>query len=210
MTNTKEFASVTKHPNIGALHVRKWLTTRDEILATESGRLATSEPVVRLVVAAVVHNRYAGRFGESLDDVVADSAELGKQFAARIAEAATDRPWTSYGKACLVGSAGEYEHGNALLTTEFATPVRQVLDRAIAWIPSTGKRGGPGTALDIPLAHCTALYVRSHYDTVTVTFGDGPAPDEIVVAVAVSTGGRLFARLGGPTAEDVLGEDGLR
>lgn len=210
MTTTKEPAPVTRPANTGALHVRKWITTREEVLASESGRLAGSAPAVRTVVAAVLHNPYAGRFGESLDDLVADSVELGKQFADRIAAAAGDRPWTGYGKACLVGTAGEYEHGNALLTTEFATPVRQALDRAIAWIPSTGKRGGPGTALDIPLAHCTALYARSHYDTVTVTFGDAPGPDEIVVAVAVAAGGRLFARLGGPSADDVTGTDGLR
>lgn len=201
---------MTKPANVGALHVRKWITTRDETYATESGRLADAEPVERFVVAAVVHNPYAGRFGESLDELVSESVELGRLFAARIDEAVDERPWTSYGKACLVGTAGEYEHGNALLTTEFATPIRKVLGRAIAWVPSTGKRGGPGTPLDIPLAHCTALYVRSHYDTVTMTFGDGPAPDEIVIAVAVSTGGRLHARLGGLSPDEIVGTDGLR
>ena len=103
----------------------------------------------------------------------------------------------SYGKAALVGVNGEYEQGNAFLTNEFADPIGTALGGGKSWVPSTGKRGGPGTTLDIPLAHKDALYVRSHYDTVSVTFTDSPGPDEVVMAVAVATRRRLLARLGG-------------
>jgi hypothetical protein len=116
----------------------------------------------------------------------------------------------SVGKACIVGLEGEYEHGNALLTTAFADPIRDALGGGKAWISSTGKRGGPGTAIDVPLAHKDALYVRSHYDTMTLAFGDAPAAREIVVIVAVATRGRLHARLGGLKAADIKGQDGLR
>ncbi len=58
-------------------------------------------------------------------------------------------------------------------------------------MPSSGKRGGPGTSIDIPLAHKDALYVRSHYDTVTAQFADGPGRDEVVLIWAFATRGRL-------------------
>lgn len=77
-------------------------------------------------------------------------------------------------------------------------------------MPSTGKAGGPGTEIDIPLAHKDALYVRSHYDTVSVSFGDAPLANEVVVAMAVATRGRLHPRLGGLTADQAVGKDGLR
>jgi hypothetical protein len=74
-----------------------------------------------------------------------------------------------------------------------------------SWVPSTGKRGTPGTILDIPLAYKDALYVRSHYDTVSVSFGDAPNRDEVIVCWAFATRGRLNARLGGLKAEDAEG-----
>ena len=68
----------------------------------------------------------------------------------------------------------------------------------------------PGATIDIPLAHKDALYVRSHYDTITASFADAPAPDEIIVLFAIATRGRLHARLGGLHVNDIKGKDGLR
>ena len=104
---------------------------------------------------------------------------------------------------------GEYEHGNACLTTAFADPVREAIGGGRAWIPSTGKIGGPGTAIDIPLAHKDALYLRSHYDTLTASIHDAPRPDEILVLFAGASRGRFHARLGGLNKSDVKGKDGL-
>ena len=190
--------------------IRSWLTFSEEILANETGKAADGAPARKLAVVCVLENPYAGRFSEDLSLLVKESPALGREFGRRLVALSNNEKISSYGKACIVGTNGEYEHGNAWLTTEFATPVRDALGGAIAWMPSTGKRGGPGTPLDIPLAHKNALYVRSHYDTATVTFSDAPAPDEVLVAVAVATRGRLHARLGGPSAADVIGQDGLR
>jgi len=88
--------------------------------------------------------------------------------------------------------------------------VRDALGGGKAWISSSGKRGAPGAAIDVPLAHKDALYVRSHYDTMTLAFADAPGPREIVVIFAVATRGRLHARLGGLKAADIAGKDGLR
>ena len=196
--------------NFGPYHVRKWFTHLEEVLANETGQLADGHPLRRLVIAAAIHNPYAGRFSEDLSDIVAKSDELGREFGRRAVAAAAGAPIQSYGKACVVGMLGEYEHGNAFLTQVFADPVRDAVGGGKSWVPSTGKIAAAGAVIDIPLAHKDALYVRSNYDTVSVSFGDAPRPDEVVVAFAFATRGRLHARLGGLAAADVRGDDGLR
>jgi amino acid synthesis protein len=203
-------AAGRREPNLAAYHIRKWFSYVEETLATETGALADGDPVRKIVIAAAIHNPYAGRFSDELGDIVDSSDRLGKEFGRRLMAAASGHPVESYGKACLVGLNGEYEHGNAFLTQTFADPLRQAVGGGRAWIPSTGKRGGPGASIDVPLAHKDALYVRSHYDTITVTFTDAPAPDEVVAIFAVATRGRLHARLGGLAAAAIEGRDGLR
>ena len=190
--------------------VRKWYSFIEETLANETGQAADGGALRKAAVAAVLQNPYAGRFSEDLGLLVKPSGQLGTEFGRRLVALLGGSRAESVGKACVVGLEGEYEHGNALLTTAFADPVRDALGGGKAWISSTGKRGGPGTAIDVPLAHKDALYVRSHYDTMTVSFGDAPAPREIVVIFAVATRGRLHARLGGLKAADIKGQDGLR
>lgn len=196
--------------NFHGLHIRKWYEFREETLALETGPLADGAPLVKIVVAAAVHNPHAGTYVDAFDELIARSQELGMEFGRRLRSALGRSAAESYGKAALVGVNGEYEHGNAFLTNNFADPIREALGGGKAWIPSTGKRGALGTMIDIPLAHKDALYVRSHYDTVSVAFSDSPGPDEVVVAVAVATRGRLHPRLGGLKAAEIAGKDGLR
>ncbi len=196
--------------NFGPYHIRKWFTQVEDVLANETGQPADGEPVRRIVIAAAIHNPYAGRFSEDLTDIVAKSDDLGREFGRRAVEAAGGTPIQSYGKACVVGMAGEYEHGNAFLTQVFADPVRDAVGGGKSWVPSTGKVGAAGAAIDIPLAHKDALYVRSNYDTLSASFGDAPRPDEVVVIFAFASRGRLHARLGGLSAGEVRGVDGLR
>lgn len=190
--------------------IRTWLSFSEEILANETGRPADGAPVGKFAVACVLQNPYAGQYSEDLSRLVEHSSELGEAFGRRLAALAGGHRIESFGKACIVGAEGEYEHGNALLTTSFADPVRAAIGGGKAWIASTGKRGGPGTSIDVPLAHKDALYVRSHYDTMTVTLNDAPGPREIAVIFAVATRGRLHARLGGLKASEVRRLDGLR
>ncbi|MDF1747540.1 MAG: amino acid synthesis family protein [Alphaproteobacteria bacterium] len=198
-----------KTPNFSAYHIRKWYLQIEDTLANETGALADGEPVRKFVLAACLHNPFAGQFVEDLSAVIDASPDLGHEFARRIKEAVQGQEIQSYGKACLVGSAGEYEHGNAFLTNPAANPVREGVGGGKSWVPSTGKRGGVGTTIDIPLAHKDALYVRSHYDSVSAQFNDGPNADEVIIIWAFATRGRLHARLGGLAASDVKGQDGL-
>lgn len=196
--------------NFGPYHVRKWFTHVEDVLANETGQPADGQPVRRVVVAAAIHNPYAGRFSHDLSDIVAKSDDLGREFGRRAVQAAGEAGIQSYGKAMVVGALGEYEHGNAFLTQVFADPVREAVGGGKSWVPSVGKVATAGAVIDIPLAHKDALYVRANYDTVSIAFGDAPRPDEVVVAFAFASRGRLHARLGGLAAQDVRGEDGLR
>lgn len=198
-----------KTPNLSAFHIRKWYLQIEDTLAGETGAAPDGEPLRKIVIAACIHNPFAGRFVQDLSSWIEPSPDLGREFGRRIREAAAGQAIESYGKACLVGVAGEYEHGNALLTNPAANPVRDAVGGGKSWVPSTGKRGSPGTTLDIPLAHKDALYVRSHYDTVSAMFADAPNPDEVLICWAFATRGRLNARLGGLQASEIKGQDGL-
>ena len=196
-------------PNFGPFHIRKWYLQIEDTLGTESGRGADGVPLRKIVIAAALHNPFAGRHVQDLSDFITPSPLLGEEFGRRIRAAADGATIASYGKACVVGADGEYEHGNALLTNPAANPVRAAIGGGKSWVPSTGKRGGPGTVIDIPLAHKNALYVRSHYDTVSAMFSDAPNRNELLLIWAFATRGRLHARLGGLQASEVKGEDGL-
>lgn len=195
--------------NFSTFHIRKWFTTVEETLANETGKLADGEPVRKYVIAAAIENPFAGAYQQDLSAIIDNSPELGKEFGRRIREIAGQDAIESYGKAILVGANGEYEHGNAFLTNPAADPVRAAVGGGKSWVPSTGKIGGPGATLDIPLAHKDALYVRSHYDSISVSFNDAPRANELLVIWAFATRGRLHARLGGLKVEDVKGENGL-
>ena len=193
-----------------SLKIRKIVTVVDETL-TEMGR-AVTPPVRRAAAIAVIENPFAGRYVDDLSPLIDMGEELGRILSER-AVAALGIPGEaaeSYGKAALIGENGELEHAAALLHPKMGTPVRKTLGKGAALIPSSKKRGGPGAELDIPLGHKDAAYVRSHFDGMQVSVNDAPRANEIMVAVAVTTGGRPLPRVGGLTKEQIKGEDGLR
>lgn len=175
---------------------------------SEMGR-TLDRPIRRVCVAAVVVNPFAGRYVEDLADLVEASVPLGKLIAER-AVVAVGGSVESYGKGAIVGMRGELEHAAALLHPALGAPLREACGGGSAIIPSTKKRGGPGTTLDVPLHHKDAAFVRSHFDAVELRLAEAPADDQIVLAVAVSDGGRPLPRVGGLTPGDAVGEDGLR
>ncbi|MGM4992390.1 amino acid synthesis family protein [Tardiphaga sp. 841_E9_N1_2] len=169
------------------------------------------QPLRRVAAVAIVANPYAGRYVEDLSEAIAASVEVGAVLAKLAVEAMGSYKVESYGKGGVVGLGGELEHANAMLTTTFATPLREAVGGAEAWIPSFTKLAAPGCLIDVPLAHKDALYVRSHYDGVSVTLPpDAPATDEVALIVCLANRGRLNARVGGLNARDIGGKDGLR
>jgi len=190
--------------------IRKIVTVVEETV-TEMGR-PVDPPTRRAAAVAVIENPFAGRYADDLTELFEIGEELGGLLAEKaVAALGIDGPAAeSYGKAAAVGENGELEHAAAILHPKLGTPVRKVLGKGAALIPSSKKRGGPGVALDIPLGHKDAAYVRSHFDGMEVRIADAPRAGEIMVAVAVTDSGRPLPRVGGLTKDQIKGEDGLR
>ena len=195
---------------IKGYNIRKWIEYYDETLKNETGIKTDNEPIRKYAVGAILENPYAGKFSKNLDLLTNPSKELGVALGQRLIRCSNGYSILSYGKACIVGTLGEYEHGNACLTTAFADPIRDAIGGGVAWIPSTGKIGVPGSEIDVPLAHKDAIYARSFYDTFTVSVSDSPKPNEILILFAAASRSRLHARLGGLQEKDIEGKDGLR
>jgi len=190
--------------------IRKIVTVVEETLI-EGGR-GVSPPSRRAAAIAVIENPFAGKYVVDLAPLIAIGEELGELLASKAVAALgiEGSKAQSYGKAAAVGENGELEHAAAILHPKMGAPVRKVLGKGAALIPSSKKRGGMGVSLDIPLGHKDAAFVRSHFDGMEVQINDAPRANEIMVAVAVTDGGRPLPRVGGLTVDEIKGEDGLR
>jgi hypothetical protein len=190
--------------------IRKLVTIVEETFAELDHKV--DPPTRRAAAIAVIENPFAGRYVEDLAPLIDIGEELGDLLAKRaVAALGIDGPSAqSYGKAAAVGENGELEHAAAILHPKLGAPVRKVLGKGAALIPSSKKRGGLGTVLDIPLGHKDAAFVRSHFDGMEVRIGDAPRANEIVVAVAITDSGRPLPRVGGLKVSEIKGEDGLR
>ncbi|MFO1168554.1 MAG: amino acid synthesis family protein [Rhodoblastus sp.] len=193
-----------------AARIRKIVTLVEET-RFELGR-PVDPPTRRAAAIAVIANPFAGQYVEDLSELMDIGEALGALLTER-AVAALGIPGDrveSYGKAAAVGENGELEHAAAILHPKLGAPVRKALGKGAALIPSSKKRGGPGVALDIPLGHKDAAFVRSHFDGMEVRIVDAPRADEIMVAIAVTDSGRPLPRVGGLKKDEIKGEDGLR
>ena len=168
-------------------------------------------PLRRGAVLAVIRNPFAGRYVEDIAPFMEDLQPLGLDMAKALLAAlgGSASAIEGYGKGAIVGAAGELEHG-ALWHVPGGYAMRELLGDAKAIVPSTKKLGGPGTRLDVPVTHINASYVRSHFDAMEVGLADAPKADELLLALVMTTGPRIHARVGGLAAADVKGEDGLR
>lgn len=189
------------------LEVRKTFTIVEECLS-EAGQPA-DPPLRKVAVVAVVKNPCAGGYVEDLSPMIEASAPLAEKISGMAAAAMGPYPVQSYGKGGVVGLSGEQDHAVALVTTIFGNILRDAAGGGKAWISSFTKRAAPGATIDIPLAHKDALYVRSHYDGMTVHLPDAPLPDEIAVICVFANRGRLNHRVGGMSVDEIRGEDGL-
>lgn len=171
-----------------------------------------SPPTRKAVAVAVIANPFAGTYVEDLSPLIEIGAELGGLLGARCVAALgiTPAQAQSYGKAAMVGEAGELEHAAAILHPKLGAPLRAAVEKGAALVPSSKKMGSVGQVLDVPLGHKDAAYVRSHFDGIEVRLNDAPRADEIMVAVAVTDSGRPLARVGGLTHAEAEGKDGLR
>lgn len=189
--------------------VRKKLTCVEEIFH-EGGPVA-AKPLRRAAALAVIRNPFAGSFVANIEGFMDDLKPLGLEMAHSLVRAlgGSSKVVEGYGKGAIVGSGGEIEHG-ALWHVPGGYAMREVLGGAKAIVASTKKVGGPGTRLDVPITHINASYVRSHFDAMEVGINDAPRVDEILLALVMTSGARVHARVGGLRASEIKGEDGLR
>ncbi|WP_162409122.1 amino acid synthesis family protein [Acuticoccus sediminis] len=182
------------------LVVRRDIIQRDD-LHVIAGR-AGDPPLTRISVVSVVENPFAGQQVDDLSPLVDGSVGLAHHMVEIATGLCRGLDIQSYGKAGLVGLAGEQEHANALLTTAFANPLRDMIGDPVAWISSVTKVAPAGTLIDVPVNNIHDIYVRSHYDAVSLCFPGTPMPDEIAVIFCMLTRGRIGARVGGLTHEE--------
>ena len=216
------------------IHIRRTFTHVEDIFH-EFGPPA-AVPLRRGAIGAVLANPFAGRYVEDILPMMDALQPVGIAMAQQLL-AAMDLPAErieSYGKGAIIGAAGELEHG-ALWHVPGGYAMRELLgwkgDRnayvqgtalpasqgtapqpgnALAIVPSTKKVGAPGTALDVPLTHINAAYVRSHFDAIEVRVPGAPLADEIVFILVMSSGARVHSRVGGLKAADIAQWNGLR
>lgn len=192
---------------LNGMEIRKIVVYSEEIFI--DGEKPLEKPLKKVVCAAVLKNPYAGKFVEDLSLLIDWGEVLGEILTKRAVKALDDNV-ESYGKGGIVGSKGELEHVGAILHPKLGKPMREAVGGGKAIIPSSKKYGCMGTPLDVPLHYKDAAFVRSHFDAITFSISDAPRDDEIVIAVAVTNGGRPHPRIGGLKKEEVKGEDGLR
>ena len=190
--------------------IRKMVTVVDEI-HYEMGQ-QINPPTRRAAAIAVIKNPFADKYVEDLEMLMQIGEELGAILGKRCIKALGIKPSAaqSYGKAALIGENGELEHGAAILHPRMGAPLRKEVEKGTALVPSSKKRGSMGDPLDIPLGHKDAAYVRSHFDGMEVRVNDAPRANEILVAIAVTDSGRPLPRVGGLSADEAGGKDGLR
>jgi hypothetical protein len=190
--------------------IRKIIVLTDET-HIEMGE-TVSPPTRRAVACAVIENPFAGRYEKDLSLLTEIGVELGDLLTKRCLAALgiAGGEAESFGKAAIVGDGGELEHAAAILHPKMGAPVRAALVKGPALIPSAKKMGGMGTAIDVPLGHKDAAFVRSHFDAIEARVPDAPRRGEIVVAIAITDSGRPLPRIGGLQKHEIKGEDGLR
>ncbi len=181
------------------MRVRRIVTIKDVVHSDPYGR--SCDPITRIATAAVVYNPCAGGYVEDLSELFAIGGALGERLMADIVGQLSAPP-VSYGKAAIVGAAGDMEHGGAMIHPKHGKPMRAAVDGGKSLIPSNAKLGNIGSAIDVPLGHKDEAWSFDHFDTIVVSVADAPLPEEIVLIMAVADGGRVNPRVGsGPITD---------
>ena len=189
--------------------LRKRVVCCEEIY--HEGGPPRTEPLYRAAILAVIHNPFAGKYHPEIASFMEVLKPFGLDMARRLLDALGGNKSSieGYGKGAIIGAQGELEHG-ALWHVPGGYAMRELLGDAKAIVPSTKKVGPLGARLDVPVTHINASYVRSHFDAMEIGIADAPRADELILALVMTTGARVHARVGGLAAAEIKGEDGLR
>ena len=189
------------------MDIRKLYTVVDET-RREAGQ-GLERPITKAAALAIVANPLANKPGADVSELIKYGEELGRILSDRLLTVIPRERVHSFGKSAVIGYAGELEHAAALIHPAFGKHVREAIGGGVARILSTKKMGRPGMTVDVPLCYKDALRVVSHYDAMTLYLPDGPLPDEVVVILVFTDGGRPHPRTPGLKLEEVKGIDGV-
>lgn len=189
------------------IQIRKRSLTVETVF--HEGGPPAAVPLKLAAACAVIRNPYAGRYEENLLPFMAELRGLGTLLAQELVDTLGRDKVEVYSKAAIVGVNGELEHG-AVWHEAGGWAMREVLGQPKAIVPAAKAVAATGYRLMVPLHYIHAAYVRSHFNTFEVGIQDAPRPDEILFALVMGTGGRVHARLGGLTKDQVSVHDGQR
>ena len=181
------------------MRIRKTVFIKETINADSMGE--PCDTITKVAALAIISNPFAGRFVEDLSPLFDVGGQLGAELMSRAVAMLENAP-ASYGKAAIIGVAGDLEHGGAVIHPKLGKPMRAAVGGGKAVIPSNAKIATVGASIDIPLGHKDEAWSFSHFDTMTVMIADAPRPDEIVLCMAAADGGRPLPRVGsGPITD---------
>jgi Amino acid synthesis len=186
--------------------VRKYVVHVESVHHDGGSRV---EPALRKgVCGAVIANPYAGKYQADLTEWMEALRPLAVDLTERLLDALRVGPEAiqAFGKGAMVGVDGEHEHA-AVWHAPGGHGLKSVL-KVRGFVTAGQAMGAVGASLHIPLVYVNSPWVRSHFDAIDVSIADAPRPREIVFALAVSTGGRVHARLGGLTARQAEAGEG--
>jgi hypothetical protein len=193
-----------------AAGLRKIVVYSAEVLR-ENGR-EPARAAQRAAAAAVITNPWRGT-GPDVDlgpAVEVTAPVLAKALTERLADTLGGvEAIEAFGKAAIVGTAGEIEHAGALIHTPYFGNLMRDFLQGESIICFADVRGEAGETLVVPMWHKTAAATRSHYQTISARVSDAPRAGEIVVLAAASTGPRPHARIGDRTTDPTVSAENL-
>lgn len=179
------------------------ITVISQEIISEGGR-ELSVPTKRVAACGVLHNHYAGQ--PPIDDfspLVDLSVKAGEVLTARAMAVLAPLKPRGYGKAALIGTAGDLEHGASMIHVRIGGTMRRGAGGGPALIPGNAKVAAAGTSIDVVLGGIEDAWDYDAMDTMTVTVADAPRPDEILLIVAFLGGTRPNARIKGASQSEV-------
>jgi len=179
------------------------ITVISQDILSEGGR-ELKTPTRRVAACGVLHNPFAGKPpADDFSELVELSVKAGEILTARALAALGDVKPRGYGKAALVGSAGDLEHGASMIHVRIGLAMRSGAGGGPALIPGNAKTGGIGRPIDVIFGGIDDAWDYDAMDSMTVSVDDAPKPDEILLVVAFLGGSRPNARIRGASQEQV-------
>ncbi len=161
---------------------------RFTLLTEKVGRLRRTAAIV------VAGNPLAGTADADLAPLARFSRHVAPVLAGRALAACGGRA-EGYGKAAVVGTAGELEHAAALMHILLVPALRRTLVGTSSLMPATKRVADGAVEITVPIGHVVDAWSPDHWDSLHLRLDD-VRPDEMALILVLATGPRPAARCG--------------